>query len=106
MVRAKKSEVKKVCFKTKSGKEVVFSPGSSSAASKAKLSRAKSIEKRLSIMEKAILDYNKKVEEHNARKSDKSELLPPGKKVRPETSKKFGKVVDLEKSVGKAPKSG
>lgn len=68
MARAKKQEPKKISFKTKSGKEVVFSRPSG----KAKVSRAKSFEKRLSAMEKAILNYNHAVQAHQERKKSQS----------------------------------
>lgn len=66
MVRGKKEPVKTIAFKTKSGKEVSFVPKGKAVAKKKV--QMKSLEKRLSAMEKAILNYNHAVQAREERK--------------------------------------
>lgn len=83
---------KKIAFKTKDGKEVSFAPKGKNAAKKKV--HMKSLEKRLTAMEKAILHYNHAVEAHKERKKgagDKPEVGKSDVKVdKPAKGKKAG----------------
>jgi hypothetical protein len=61
------AKAKKIVFKTKDGKEVSFKkkPG---AAKERKVKGMKAFEKRLSAMEKAVIQYNSSVQKHREKK--------------------------------------
>lgn len=63
-----KGAKKPIAFTTKSGKEVVFSSGSSAKGKIAK-GHIKQLEKRLSAMEKAVLKYNNAIQSSQAKKA-------------------------------------
>lgn len=62
----KKTSTKSISFVTKSGKEVTFKPTGS--RSKARSTHVKQLEKRLSAMEKAVMQYNNAVQNHQAKR--------------------------------------
>lgn len=62
----KKTSTKSISFVTKGGKEVTFKPTGS--RSKARSTHVKQLEKRLSAMEKAVMQYNNAVQNQKAKK--------------------------------------
>lgn len=95
MGRVKKEPERKVAFKTKDGKEVCFAPKGKMVVKRA--AHMKALEKRLTAMEKAVLNYNHAVQVHEERKKSEGgkqgDRKVASKGDKPGKGKKAGQVV-------------
>jgi hypothetical protein len=97
------SSNKSIAFTTKGGKEIAFKATGSKA--KRTATHVKQLEKRLSVMEKAVMQYNHAVQTHQAKRKEGSESVKcaDGKSCEPTNKPQQGKKAVAVVAI-KAPK--